>query len=92
MAEKAIEAIVEGRLQGVGYRSSIQQRATRLGIKGYIRNWSGNQVKIIAQGEENELEELIDFVSQGPRRAEVRECEISWIEPEGDYFRFSIKY
>ncbi len=92
MAEKAIEALVTGRLQGVGYRSSIQQRATRLGIKGYIRNQSGNQVKIVAEGAEESLKELIDFLREGPTRAEIENYDVEWIEPDGDFFRFSIKY
>ena len=92
MVKKAIEALVEGRLQGVGYRSSIQQQATRLGIKGYVRNCSGNKVQIIAEGNEDALCKLIDFLQKGPTRAEVENYNIEWIEPQEDFFRFSIKY
>ena len=92
MSDKAIKAVVEGRLQGVSYRASTQQQATRLGITGYVKNAGGNKVEVIAEGEEADLEKLIEFLQEGTSRSEVKKFEVDWREAEGEYFRFSIKY
>lgn len=92
MSDKAIKAVVEGRLQGVSYRASTQQQATRLGITGYVKNAGGNKVEVIAEGEEADLEKLIEFLQEGTSRSEVKNFEVDWREAEGEYFRFSIKY
>ncbi|AGB41455.1 acylphosphatase [Halobacteroides halobius DSM 5150] len=92
MSNKAIKAVIEGRLQGVGYRASTQQQATKLNIKGYVRNSDGNEIEVIAQGEEENLEKFIQFLKEGTTRSEVEDVSVEWVEPEGDYFRFSINY
>lgn len=92
MADKAVRVTVKGRIQGVAYRASTQQKATRLGITGYIRNVSGNEVEVLAQGTENDLSELISFLESGTSGAEIDEFDYEWIEPDEDHFRFTIKY
>lgn len=90
--DKAIKVAVEGRIQGVGYRAFIQQKATKLGLKGYIRNSGGSEVEVVAEGAEDSLEELLDFLESGPTRAEIEDVSWQWIDLSGDYIRFSIKY
>ncbi|GAB6098604.1 acylphosphatase [Halanaerocella petrolearia] len=92
MSNKAIKAVIEGRLQGVGYRAFAQQQATRLGIKGYVKNAGGNKVEVIGEGTEDSLNKLIDHLKEGTNRSEVDGFDVEWIEPEEDFFRFSIKY
>ncbi len=89
---KAIKAQAEGRIQGVGYRANAHKRATQLGIKGYIRNISGNQVELVAEGTEKDLKELVDFLEEGPARAEIESFTYDWIEATNSFIRFSIKY
>lgn len=43
-------AVVEGRVQGVGFRYFTQERAVLLGLNGWVRNrWNGT-VELIAEG------------------------------------------
>ncbi|MCK8827573.1 acylphosphatase [Natroniella acetigena] len=92
MKKKAIKANVKGRIQGVGYRASTHQKATRLGIKGYVKSTSGNELEVVAEGTEQKLEELVKFLEEGPSKAEVEEFNYEWIEPTEDFIRFAIKY
>ncbi|TDX51553.1 acylphosphatase [Orenia marismortui] len=89
---KAIKAAVKGRIQGVGYRANTHKRATQLGITGYIRNTAGNKVELVAEGKEDDLKELIEFLKVGPSGAEIEKFESEWIEATGDHIRFAIKY
>ena len=92
MTNKAVKVTVKGRIQGVAYRASTQQKATRLGITGYIRNVSGNEVEVLAQGSENDLSELIEFLESGTSGAEIDEFDYEWVEHDDEHFRFTIKY
>lgn len=92
MTNKAIKSTVKGRVQGVGYRASVHKKATSLGLKGYIRGLAGNKLEVIAEGEEESLIELCDFLKVGPNGAEVEKFDLEWIEPTDDYIRFAIKY
>ena len=51
MAErKALEAVIHGRVQGVGFRAHAQDRATALGLAGHVANrWDG-AVEVYAEG------------------------------------------
>jgi len=89
---KAIKVVVKGRIQGVGYRANTHKKATQLGITGYIRSVQGREIELVAEGKEEALEELIEFLEEGPSGAEIEECQVEWIEVTDEFIRFSIKY
>ncbi len=69
---QAIHAIAEGRVQGVGYRWFVQNVATKLGIKGYVRNLPDGTVEVEAEGDTNSLDALIIEMKKGPLGAYVK--------------------
>lgn len=72
---QTISIIVKGRVQGVYYRQTTQEKATLLGITGTVRNLPDRSVKIIATGEKKQLDKLLAWCKQGPSRAEVSSIE-----------------
>ena len=56
-----IELIIYGIVQGVTFRISSKWKAGELGIKGWVRNKEDGTVKLIAEGDKQDLQELIDF-------------------------------
>jgi acylphosphatase len=62
---------VEGRVQGVGYRQWVKERAERMGIRGWIRNNDDESVEVLAEGEPTALETFKDLLKQGPTGAHV---------------------
>ena len=50
--------IVEGIVQGVGFRPSVYRLADETGLTGYVRN-IGNAVEIVVEGERSRLDEFI---------------------------------
>lgn len=73
---------VSGRVQGVWYRASTQQRARELGLNGYARNLSDGRVEVVACGEHKAVESLEGWLWQGPPAAEVDVVECSPVEVE----------
>jgi acylphosphatase len=52
----AAEIVVEGRVQGVGYRNFVQRKAAKLGLAGYVMNLKDGKVRVRVEG----LREAID--------------------------------
>lgn len=63
---------VRGQVQGVGFRYFVEQSATALGVRGWVRNVDDGTVEVYAVGTHAQLSELAGFLWKGPRWAEVR--------------------
>jgi acylphosphatase len=62
---------VTGRVQGVFYRASTYEKATQIGIKGFVKNQINGSVYIEAEGTKDQLEVFILWCKQGPDYAHV---------------------
>ncbi|AHG18561.1 acylphosphatase [Chania multitudinisentens RB-25] len=92
MTQVCIAAYVYGVVQGVGFRYNTQHKATALGLIGYARNLDDGSVEVVACGEPQSVEHLVEWLkSGGPRGARVERV---LVEPQGvtDYKGFSIRY
>ncbi|MBI2530353.1 MAG: acylphosphatase [Candidatus Diapherotrites archaeon] len=58
----ALELIVTGNVQRVGYRNIVSQAAFELGIKGYAENLPDESVKIVVQGDKARIKKFIDKI------------------------------
>jgi acylphosphatase len=76
----AAHMVVEGLVQGVGFRWFVARHAEELGVKGYVSNLYDGNVEIEAVGERGMVEELIKQVKVGPRSARVTNVKLEWIE------------
>ncbi len=63
--------IVEGIVQGVGYREFTRRAALRLNVSGWVRNRSDGAVEALVRGSPAGVEALIAEMRQGPRLAVV---------------------
>ena len=61
---------VSGRVQGVFFRASAQERALSLGLSGYAKNLPDGSVEVLACGEQMHLEALETWLQKGPPSAE----------------------
>ena len=82
--------VVQGMVQGVGFRYFTYHHAQRLGLNGFVRNLYTGEVEIEVEGDRGMIYELIDTVKAGPRSAHVTNTIINWKEPAGDYHSFNI--
>jgi acylphosphatase len=87
-----LHAQVQGRVQGVGFRYFVIQRAVQLGLRGYVRNKSDGSVEVVAQGPRPALERLVTQLWQGPSGAYVRDVQTVWREPVEYLSGFHIRW
>ncbi|MFP3165928.1 MAG: acylphosphatase [Nitrososphaeria archaeon] len=82
------EIIVEGLVQGVGYRAFAKRAAEKLGLKGYAENLPDGTVKIIVEGEKDQIEDFIEECKRGPPLSEVENLEVKWEQYKGEFDSF----
>lgn len=82
--------IISGKVQGVFYRASCQEVAQRLGLKGWAKNLSTGQVEVLAQGEKEKIEKLIEWCRKGPPSAVVNNVQIKWENISEEFDSFEI--
>ena len=67
---------VKGRVQGVFFRASTVDQALQLGLKGWVKNEPDGSVTIVAEGDNGQLEKLIQWCHQGPTFARVEKVAV----------------
>jgi acylphosphatase len=82
--------LVQGRVQGVGFRYHTQTTATQLGLTGYVRNLPDGSVEIVAEGTSPALHQLLDWAKQGPPAAHVTQVDVTYESANGEFGRFAI--
>lgn len=78
----AVRVIVEGRVQGVGYRAFVVDAAEARGLKGWVRNLRDGSVEMVLSGGEADIESMIAACRKGPRFASVAKVETSSVPDE----------
>ena len=86
--DKAVSIKVTGRVQKVGYRYYGRLAARDFHIVGRIDNLPDGSVHIIAQGEESDLQDFIDYCKKGPTWARVDSIDVQTIDLRDDLTDF----
>jgi acylphosphatase len=82
--------VVNGRVQGVGYRQHAAAEAERLGVTGWVRNLPDGRVEALAEGDKEAVDALLAWCRRGPRLARVDELKVSWEPHRGEFVDFQI--
>ena len=61
-----IHVMISGKVQGVFFRISTQDKANKLNLTGWVKNIFNNAVEIIAEGDREELSKLTGWLQMGP--------------------------
>jgi acylphosphatase len=76
--------LVTGRVQGVGFRQAVADRARTRGVSGFVRNLPSGQVEAAFEGLPDAVEALVGFCRRGPLGASVRDVDVSDEPPRGE--------
>jgi DNA ligase D-like protein (predicted 3'-phosphoesterase) len=82
--------VVRGRVQGVFFRETTVRKAGELGVLGWVRNTDDGTVAVHAEGPAPAVDELLDFLGEGPPQARVEEVEVEAAKVEG-HEQFAIR-
>jgi acylphosphatase len=88
----AVEVLVGGRVQGVGYRNFAQRCASQRRLTGYAVNLPDGRVKIRAEGDLAAIQEFVRDLGSGPPLAQVDRVDVSSVAFTGRYTGFGIRF
>jgi acylphosphatase len=83
-----VALVITGSVQGVGFRWYVHREATALGLGGEVRNRADGAVVVEAEGDREQLEQLVEAAREGPVAAIVTRVEVRWSEGPARYRGF----
>ena len=86
-----VRLAIDGRVQGVFFRTSTLEEATRLGLTGWVRNCPDGSVEVVAEGQKKKIDDLVSWCHHGPPGAHVRDVLLQWEEPKEEFQDFRIR-
>jgi acylphosphatase len=89
---KRAKIIVNGLVQGVGYRYFVMRHAENLNLKGYTQNLFTGEVLTEVEGDSGLINELIKKLKIGPMKSHVINCLVNWSESKNEFKRFEVRY
>jgi acylphosphatase len=75
---------VHGSVQGVFFRVEARDRAHSMGVSGWVRNLPDGAVEAVFEGEDAQVDSMVEWSRRGPARAEVDDVDVSWEQPQGE--------
>ncbi len=90
MSKKRAHLFVKGRVQGVFFRACTQEEAQKRMLTGWVKNLHDGRVEALFEGEEKDVQSMIDWCHRGPSHAVVTDVSVELEEYEGEYSDFSV--
>lgn len=89
---KRAHVFIEGRVQGVGFRHFTKTNARQHGIEGWVKNLADGRVEAVFEGDEDQVQTMIDLVKEGPRASRVANVDVKWETPKREFNAFQVAY
>jgi acylphosphatase len=86
-----LHAIVEGHVQGVGFRYFVLEVAQQLKLSGWVRNLVNGNVELVAEGNRADLDKLYSALQSGSPGSLVTSVVCDWLPAQNTFTMFSIR-
>ena len=87
-----MHVLISGRVQGVFFRAYTRETAIELNLTGWVRNLYDGRVEAIFEGDDKNIQSMLEWCKQGPPHAVVRHVDVSEESYTGDFRDFRITY
>ena len=87
-----MNAIVSGNVQGVGFRASVKSLAESVGVVGFVRNLENGSVEICAQGQKENLDQLLELIKKQFSDKYLQAMKIVFCTPQRQFKEFCIEH
>ena len=75
-----VRIVVSGRVQGVSFRASLQEKALESSVDGWVRNRNDGSVEALLQGDGESVRRVVEWSWAGPPRAEVTDVTVETLD------------
>jgi acylphosphatase len=76
---KRIDVVVSGEVQAVGYRELVRKAAFKKEITGFVQNLDDGDIKIVAEGSEEELRVFLETINISEYPIDIRNIDVRWV-------------
>ncbi len=92
MAKRRMHIFYSGHVQGVGFRYTTRSVAEGFEVTGFVKNLPDGRVELVAEGEEAELDSFRRAIREAGLAHFIRDEEVYWEEPTGEFKDFRIAF
>ena len=92
MANQRIRVFVKGKVQGVFFRQALKVKAKQNNVFGWVKNLVDGRVEAILEGDEENVNTLVEWCHAGPANARVEDVEIRNEKFTNEFSKFDVLY
>ena len=92
MVKQRTHILVTGKVQGVFFRQATKDVAIKNNVNGWVKNLENSQVEILLEGEETDVNLVVDWCRLGPANSRVDKIEINQQIFVGELLNFEVLY
>ena len=92
MVKQRIHIFLTGKVQGVFFRQATKVVAIKNNVTGWVKNLENGEVEILLEGDDKNVNSVIDWCRNGPANSRVDEVKIEPQEFSGQYSNFEVSY
>ena len=74
--KKSVRLYIEGTVQGVFFRGFVKENAERHNLKGFVRNLDDGRVEIFLEGDNVDVDKMVEVVKKGPKHASIQKVDV----------------
>ena len=74
--KKAVRLYIKGIVQGIFFRQFIQDNAEKNNVKGFARNLEDGRVEVFAEGNNEDVDKMIELCRKGPKHSQIEDVEV----------------
>lgn len=90
-ASERREIYFSGHVQGVGFRYTARQIASRFDVRGFVKNLGDGRVLLVVEGAPDTLDQFVDAVA-GEMDRHVRHRQASVLRATGEFTNFEVRH
>ena len=84
--------LIEGRVQGVGFRHFTKVNAEEVGVYGWVKNLPDGRVEAVFAGPIDHIREMVNRCERGPGASRVDDIDVTVEEAEEEFEQFEVRY
>jgi acylphosphatase len=91
MGKVRAHLFIRGYVQGVNFRYYTRRQALSRGVTGWVRNLWDGRVEAVFEGEQNDVDWMVEWCRAGPPSASVYDVEVEWEKVTGEFEGFDVR-
>ena len=92
MSNQRVKIFVTGKVQGVFFRQTLKVMAKKNGVFGWVKNLKDGRVEAVLEGNDENVNRLIEWAHGGSANARVEDVEIRTEKYSGEFSKFDVLY